>query len=239
MVPSGVTRTKKCMKFLASAYSTFCTGNNTRTFFFSPVFHFFQQACAMILLITQHSKLQYPDTNSISFTFSGSLSLAALHRPVQDRFKLRLILLCSNWKILINFSCRMKPWLLTFFALPSSMNRARNGQAFLSIPSARAHPSRTCQMFSPYFASIRRSTSWMEFNKTLKNCFSPSSQSKQPWDLDWNSASTTYTGALKLHKADMFCFVWGRLMRLTKQKLYGYLLKGIPSVYLMVYSLFI
>lgn len=115
---------------------------------FSPVFHFFQQACVMLLLITQHSKLQYPDTNPITFTFSGSLSLAPLHRPVQDRFKLCLILLCSNWKSLINFNCRIKPWLLTFFALPSSMNGARNGQAFLLIPSARAHPSYTCQMLS-------------------------------------------------------------------------------------------
>lgn len=35
MVPSGVTCTKKCMKFLAPAYSTFCAGNNTSTYFFS------------------------------------------------------------------------------------------------------------------------------------------------------------------------------------------------------------
>lgn len=35
MVPSGVTCTKKCMKFLAPSYSTFCTGNNTTTYFFS------------------------------------------------------------------------------------------------------------------------------------------------------------------------------------------------------------
>lgn len=35
MVPPGVTCTKRCMKFLASAYSTFCTGNNTSPYFFS------------------------------------------------------------------------------------------------------------------------------------------------------------------------------------------------------------
>lgn len=35
MVPPGVTCTKRCMKFLAPAYSTFCTGNNTSAYFFS------------------------------------------------------------------------------------------------------------------------------------------------------------------------------------------------------------
>ena len=35
MVPPGVTCAKRCMKFLAPAYSTFCTGKNTSTFFFS------------------------------------------------------------------------------------------------------------------------------------------------------------------------------------------------------------
>lgn len=35
MVPPGVTCTKRCMKFLTSACSTFCTGNNTSPYFFS------------------------------------------------------------------------------------------------------------------------------------------------------------------------------------------------------------
>lgn len=35
MVPPGVTCIKRCTKFLAPAYSTFCTGNNTSAYFFS------------------------------------------------------------------------------------------------------------------------------------------------------------------------------------------------------------
>lgn len=42
-VPPGVTCTKRCMKVLAPAYSTFCTGNNTRTYFFL-IFRSFQEA---------------------------------------------------------------------------------------------------------------------------------------------------------------------------------------------------
>lgn len=34
-VPPGVTCTKRCRKLLAPTYSTFCTGNNSSTYFFS------------------------------------------------------------------------------------------------------------------------------------------------------------------------------------------------------------
>lgn len=191
----------------------------TLTLTFSPVFHFIQEACAMPLLITQHSNLtQIQSASHLVAPWAWHLCTD------QFRTDLNCALSCcvATEKVLINLNCRMKPWLLTFFALPFSMN---GGQAFLPIPSARAHPSRTCQMlsFPPTLSASERSTLWMEFNRTLNNCFSPSSQSKQHWDLDWNSASSTYTGALKLHKAGMFCFVWGRLMRLTKQKWYRYL----------------
>lgn len=61
------------------------------------------------------------------YKFTGFLSLAPSHRPVQDIFKLCLILLHSNWKALISFNrSRMKPWLLTFFALPVSLEPALN-----------------------------------------------------------------------------------------------------------------
>lgn len=97
----------------------------TLALIFSPVFRSFQEAHTMLLLITQLSKLQFTDTNPIGFIFSAFLSLAFLLRPVQDVFKLCLILLYSNWKALISFKrSRMKPRLLTFFALRVSLELA-------------------------------------------------------------------------------------------------------------------
>lgn len=120
MVTPGVTCTKRCMKFLAPAYSTFCTGNNTSAFFFPPVFHSFEEACTTLLLITQYLKLQVTDTNPSGFIFSGLLNLAHLDGLFSMYSNCGLIMLHSNWKCLISYSKEQHetmapPFFLLFF----------------------------------------------------------------------------------------------------------------------------
>lgn len=90
----------------------------------------------------------------------------------------------------------------------------------LLLPTPRAHSPHTHQTLSYSLRCWHQKDALCGIQQNLKNCFSTYSWPNQQWEFYWNSIATTYAEMLKLHEANRFCFVLGRLMRLTEQEWY-------------------